>query len=597
MELVESVAFGIEVASWLIAKIDDLIVRIIGLGLLLVVAAYAWSNRQQLLAPKLSADADPSQIVFPPSRLLYLTKLGAGLAASGALLFGAYSLDELDQGAFTWPDTPAGRPEAGGTAQPGSDGATSAALPSPVPGPALLARWVQVVPAEPACSLPPWLPAAEIADAPLPDRCGFGFLVRTVLSPEANCPTVKVRYGAAVGAGAGLHSLVLRERRNPDVERYPVLVCEATLVDPERARSVTFADGGSIALSTRLHADSGPELLAIFGDTGCRDDRDQDCSGANWPFAHLAEDVAGQENGSGRGTPDLVIHLGDFIYGGGDFWAAWQYEFFRPAKPLLEAAPWIMVRGNHEGCGGDAPRGWLLFFDYRPGDGGTDTCASTDRAHLVPSYALDLPNGRRLIVTDSSNAFAAERARALGSNCGSIGSEEAQNSESRLDPKDQPGCERFTRQFEHVEYLASDTGLDWLITHVPVFAVEKAHEAKWAPKSSAMMLAASRSVGADGETGVDLVLSGDRHLLQIVQPEEIDVAQVTIGTGGVNLDPVPGQLKGTEQSMGSWDVCTDARHGMVWATLTAGNYRFAFQPLGPSAGGDCDEMLADIRDR
>ena len=63
--------------------------------------------------------------------------------------------------------------------------------------------------------------------------------------------------------------------------------------------------------------------------------------------------------------PDLVIHVGDYLYRESpcpkndhgcagspydDSWFTWKADFFVPAAPLLQVAPWIMVRGNHEIC-------------------------------------------------------------------------------------------------------------------------------------------------------------------------------------------------------------------------------------------------------
>ena len=49
----------------------------------------------------------------------------------------------------------------------------------------------------------------------------------------------------------------------------------------------------------------------------------------------------------------------------GDNWAVWQKDFFNPAAPLLAAAPWVLVRGNHELCdrGG---HGWFRLLDPHP---------------------------------------------------------------------------------------------------------------------------------------------------------------------------------------------------------------------------------------
>ena len=46
-------------------------------------------------------------------------------------------------------------------------------------------------------------------------------------------------------------------------------------------------------------------------------------------------------------------------------WDAWDADLFTPARPLLAAAPWIVVRGNHESCN-RAGQGWWRFLDPRP---------------------------------------------------------------------------------------------------------------------------------------------------------------------------------------------------------------------------------------
>ena len=82
--------------------------------------------------------------------------------------------------------------------------------------------------------------------------------------------------------------------------------------------------------------------------------------------------------------PDLVIHVGDYLYREsacppgnqgcagspwGDNWTTWKADFFDPAAPLLAAAPIVLVRGNHEDCKRAGP-GWTRLqgptaFDCR----------------------------------------------------------------------------------------------------------------------------------------------------------------------------------------------------------------------------------------
>lgn len=75
--------------------------------------------------------------------------------------------------------------------------------------------------------------------------------------------------------------------------------------------------------------------------------------------------------------PDLVMHIGDYHYREnacpsdiagckdspwGYGWDTWEADLFKPAAPLLAAAPWIVVRGNHEECA-RAGQGWFRLLD------------------------------------------------------------------------------------------------------------------------------------------------------------------------------------------------------------------------------------------
>src|SRR6516165_7037626 len=105
-----------------------------------------------------------------------------------------------------------------------------------------------------------------------------------------------------------------------------------------------------------------PQRIVIFGDSGCRlfnRATAQACNDPNsWPFPKIARAAA-------FSRPDLVIHVGDYEYREttcpvgnmgcagspwGYGWDAWNADFFQPAAPLLAAAPWVMLRGNHENC-------------------------------------------------------------------------------------------------------------------------------------------------------------------------------------------------------------------------------------------------------
>ena len=204
-----------------------------------------------------------------------------------------------------------------------------------------------------------------------------------------------------VTRAADCPSVVVDGRKRPMQRRgapngdFPVTVCQAAL--PKGARSASIGSR-TLPLPSAL-----PRRIVIFGDTGCRlkgkavqacDDPDQ------WPFTQVARLAAGHH-------PDLVIHVGDYYYREspcpagragcagspwGDNWTTWDADFFAPAAPLLAAAPWVMVRGNHEDCDRGGP-GWFRLLD------GADAVRACPAASDPMVIAL---SGLTLYVLDSA---------------------------------------------------------------------------------------------------------------------------------------------------------------------------------------------------
>lgn len=187
---------------------------------------------------------------------------------------------------------------------------------------------------------------------------------------------------------------------------FPGRVCERTL--QRSARHATYA-GHTLPLP-RARIDR----IVVIGDTGCRlkaaDDAWQGCNDpAKWPFAAIAARAAALH-------PDLVLHVGDYLYrenacpaGKADcadaVWgygeASWRADFLAPAGPLLAAAPWVMVRGNHEECA-RAGEGWSRLFDPHLPEPAQDC---VDPAHdgvgdRGAPYAVELGGGSRIAVAD-----------------------------------------------------------------------------------------------------------------------------------------------------------------------------------------------------
>lgn len=189
---------------------------------------------------------------------------------------------------------------------------------------------------------------------------------------------------------------------------FDVLTCEVDW--PAGARSARIAGRNVPAPATDI------KRIVIIADSGCRmkasEDAFQPCNDAQkWPFAQVALSAAAVK-------PDLVIHIGDIHYRespcpagnagcAGSPWGygydTWQADLFKPAKPLLEAAPWVFVRGNHESCF-RAGQGWFRFVDSLPFSS-RRSCNDSKldaEADFSNPYAVSLNPQTQLVVFDSS---------------------------------------------------------------------------------------------------------------------------------------------------------------------------------------------------
>jgi hypothetical protein len=244
--------------------------------------------------------------------------------------------------------------------------------------------------------------------------------------------------------------------------------------------------------------------IAVIGDTGCRiaGRSAQKCDDpAAWPFARIAARIAARR-------PDLVIHVGDYYYREkpcpagnagcvgsphGDNWATWKAELFDPAAPLFAAAPWLMVRGNHETCrrGG---AGWFRLLD--PSAPRPD-CP----AHTAP-YRLSA-GGLDLLVFDSADA----------------------------DDFTAPADKVAAYAAELAPLLAAAPPHSWLVTHRPVWATAQAELSGLATLNQTEQAAIRGQVPRN----LDLVLAGHLHdfIGYDFGPER--PAQLVVGTGGDTL--------------------------------------------------------------
>ena len=182
---------------------------------------------------------------------------------------------------------------------------------------------------------------------------GVRLLGRAIVPLQQTCPAMS-------SGGVTVH---MRMRPSPMEAAFPIVVCEA---EYDLRNSAIVGPVSFQPLPVSL------SKVLVLGDSGCRIvyyQPPQECADLRaWPLRKIAAKAASLH-------PDLVIHLGDYHYREsacedrtmcgepifGDNWVTWDREFFQDAAPLLNAAPWIMLRGNHEDCA-RAGTGWFFLL-------------------------------------------------------------------------------------------------------------------------------------------------------------------------------------------------------------------------------------------
>lgn len=306
-------------------------------------------------------------------------------------------------------------------------------------------------------------------------------------------------------------AMKVRVRANPT---YPLTTCEATL--PSTAKKISIA--GHALPAPNLD----PQRIVILGDTGCDISTHaatvQECNNpTRWPFAQIAAQAA-------KAEPDLVIHVGDYHYRWiacpagnegckgspyGNNWATWETDFFKPAAPLLQAAPWVMVRGNHELCAFGGP-GWFRMLDTHPY---TSTCREYSDPYWVKLTSFNL------FVVDNAN----------------IDMKQTSANNKQL-------FSNYLKPLNHAE--AANT---WLLMHRPLWLVD--HPKDLVSNGSATNTAsAEASLTKTLPATVQLILSGHYHSFETLSFDSDRPGQVIVGTGGALLEaqPVEGDISGIE---------------------------------------------------
>jgi hypothetical protein len=147
----------------------------------------------------------------------------------------------------------------------------------------------------------------------------------------------------------------------------------------------------------------------------------------------------------------------------------WQRDVLNPAAPLLAAAPWVAVRGNHELCG----RGGLGWFRLMDPDPAMLDCPTTTKP-----YAVSLP-GLDLLVFDSADA-----------------------DDDKADPAKVPG---YKAQFHQL--LGRARPHAWLLTHRPIWSLAQGA----APPGAQTNATERAAIIGEIPRALDMVVSGHVH--------------------------------------------------------------------------------------
>lgn len=361
------------------------------------------------------------------------------------------------------------------------------------------------------------LGALALAGCPKPPPGGAGgaaVLYRWLALSDRGAPIAR-----AIVRGDACPALVMdgtphaMTPRGEPTAAFPVRVCESAL--PATTARATIA-GEALPLPT-----ARPQRIVVVGDTGCRvkGHVPQMCNDPDaFPLAKVARAIAAYK-------PDLVIHVGDYLYRElpcppgvagcvgphGDNFPTWEADFFAPAAPALVAAPWVFARGNHEECK-RAGTGWFQLLEPRLLSKTPGGLRCDDH---TPPYGVPMGDVT-LLVHDSAKAH-------------------------DWKPKKKQ-IAAHTKDLEAMKAMAH--GRVMIATHKPLFAVvpKRGDPTQAVAIEQRVLRDASLKTGLPA--GLELWLAGHVHHFQALTVEGYP-PMLTSGHGGTLLiPPVPGNPVG-----------------------------------------------------
>ncbi len=368
--------------------------------------------------------------------------------------------------------------------------------------------------------------------------------VARVITSDATCPQIKIDGNASA----------MQVRAAAD-QNFPVTVCDALLPPGTKDAAV---------LDQKLKLPKAQtERVVVVGDTGCRlkGDKVQACNDpALWPWARVAE-TAAQTN------PDLVIHVGDYHYREtpcivdkadcagspyGDNWAAWNADLFTPARSLLQAAPWAIVRGNHEDCA-RAGNGYFRLLDPRP--------LPARCPKYTDPYAIEYVAPRLLIMDNSAvNDYEIEA--------------------------DQLAA--YKPQLEKMNAMAGESA--WWLQHDPMYVFGHAGEKDGKEQLFQDQPTLQQAGNNTYASGVQAFIAGHIHLFEALSFGAGRPPQLVVGNGGTGLDsPVTTPLTGMEiAGMKVASGVNYAKFGFVTMERAGDKWALGVKNVN---GGDMDKCI------
>ena len=281
--------------------------------------------------------------------------------------------------------------------------------------------------------------------------------------------------------------------------------------------------------------------IAIIGDTGCRVSElgRQKCYDSNaWPFEKISDLAAAHK-------PDLIIHLGDYLYKTipcpftkelcykhyGDNQGNWTEEFFTPARNLLNTAPWIFVRGNHEKC--DYRLACGHGFSRMLSASSVPKCTKDSHMYNINTEYINfivvdvayIKNHRNFLETLEKVMFIARSIRSW---------ENVKDfyhiaRKLLIKPENSDYMISLQKKFSEIDKFIEKGKQNWLLLHVPIFRLH-GHLASQFDNKYYIKYGIDRLPDS-----IDAIFSGDTHSFQVLKFKGNRRTQFIVGNGGSSL--------------------------------------------------------------